>query len=772
MQNSGLLPIRVHAFLQRALVGLTLFCLFIGRTHAQTDSTLTPEASLRPPSIPDLMKQVRPSMVQILQRGRDGDGESVGTGFMVDSEGLIVTCLHVIGEGRPIEVRSATGETLTVTGIHAFDKNADLALLRVEPSDPRNGFPSLSLHEDPDVEVGTEVLAVGNPMGLVNSIVHGVLSGKRDLEGQQVLQIAMPIEPGNSGGPLLDRDGRVLGIVQAKSLLTRNLGFAIPVERLLPMLQQPNSVPMDRWMNLGRLPPDLWTLQGGANWHSRGGRILVDGLGTGFGGRSLLWRTAADQPPADPFEASQETDSADSWELEVHVRIENSDGAAGLIFRGDDRGHHYGFYPTAGQLRLTAFEGSDVLNWRILETRDVAAYRPDAWNRLRVVSTPNGFRCYVNNTPVFESTDNAIQGTRAGLAKFRNTRAEFRQFYQGPPRPNEDPLPASIRLALGWTGDITPALADTERAWMKEHPRRSRNALHQRAHELEQTAAMFRSLAEQIHRETVRESLADLLKKESELAALLNAALLVAYHDQPDIEPEGCLEVFEGLMNELESQVELESDPLERLHALRRFFKDSGFHGSRFEYQHRSNSHVNAVLDDREGIPITLSIVFIQLAQRLGLTDVHGLSLPGHFLVRYKPSSGPVLLIDPFHGADLIPADEADRIGSIAAGVPVRSEFLNAATHREIIQRLVTNLLRFTEDSDGPKGALPYADLLVAIAADPTQEARQRIERSRLRWRLGDFEGIREDLGWVLDNKPPGVDLDRVSRAWESLPGQ
>ena len=84
-----------------------------------------------------------------------------------------------------------------------------------------------------------------------------------------MLQLAMPIEAGNSGGPLVDRDGRVLGIITLKSLQTNNLGFAIFANSLKPLLEKPNPIPMSRWLTIGQLNPRDWTPLFGARWRQR-----------------------------------------------------------------------------------------------------------------------------------------------------------------------------------------------------------------------------------------------------------------------------------------------------------------------------------------------------------------------------------------------------------------------------------------------------------------------------------------------------------------------
>jgi S1-C subfamily serine protease len=139
----------------------------------------------------------RESVVVVSYFGRDGTEEGVGAGVVVATNGLIATCLHVIGEARPIRVRLHNGSRHEVTEIHAWDRNLDLALIRIDAP----GLQPLPLGNSDALNQGASVVAIGNPLGLEHSIVQGVVSARRDFDGQEMLQLAIPIEPGNSGGP-------------------------------------------------------------------------------------------------------------------------------------------------------------------------------------------------------------------------------------------------------------------------------------------------------------------------------------------------------------------------------------------------------------------------------------------------------------------------------------------------------------------------------------------------------------------------------------------
>lgn len=733
------------------LCGATL--LLAPAAGAAESKDVSTEASRPTYSTEQLVTRVRPSLVTLSTRARDGTLEGVGTGFVIDASGLIATSLHVVGESRPISARLASGEELEVISVHAFDRHADLAILRVAATN----LPALPLGDSSRLAVGAEVVAFGNPLGLENSVVAGVLSGRRSFDEIEMLQVAIPIEPGNSGGPLLDRAGRVNGLVNAKSLLTRNLGFATPINLLKPLLERPNPVPLARWVRTGALDSNRWESHLGANWRQRAGRIQVEGVGSGFGGRSYVVQRA--EAPEQPYEVT------------VTVRLKDEAGAAGLIFGGDDQGRHYGFYPTGGQLRLTAFEGPEVFSWRILGTVPSTAYRSGDWNVLRVRQDSGRIRCWVNGAEVFSVAESALLGRRVGLAKFRNTIAEFRDFACATSLESGASLAENLANALGGSSSPAPAPLNPEQlAALRTQLPAARAFLAARAQNLEREATRLRELAQQLHRDQVRDDLVAELNQGEEKIDLARAALLVARLDQPDLDLTAYRQQLRDLGDELRSRLTASLSDAERVERLRKFlFEENGFHGSRHDYYNPANSYLNEVLDDREGLPITLSFVFLSVGEQAGIPDLHGVPLPGHFLVKHAPAGTDERLIDVFDGGRYLTHSEADELGSSAARLPVRSEFIRPATKREMIVRLLGNLQSFTERDESPAASLPYADLLVAVAGDARSEAAQRIDRARLRSRTGDLAGARADLQWIVDTSPPGFVLEQLNEMIERL---
>ena len=180
----------------RGLMVGWLAMFIAGLVHA---ADAVPAKPVDDPSIAELAERVAKSVVVVTHTGRDGKQAGLGTGFIISPDGLIATNLHVIGEARPILVRLNDGKEYPVTAVHATERKMDLAVVRIEAK----GLPALDLGDSDALKQGEDVVAIGNPLGLKHSVVSGIVSGRREIDGMPMIQLAIPIEAGNSGGPLL-----------------------------------------------------------------------------------------------------------------------------------------------------------------------------------------------------------------------------------------------------------------------------------------------------------------------------------------------------------------------------------------------------------------------------------------------------------------------------------------------------------------------------------------------------------------------------------------
>jgi hypothetical protein len=161
-----------------------------------------------------------------------------GSGFIIDDE-LIATNVHVIeGSNSAYILKNGEEKKYTVSGYVAIDKANDLVILKV------SGVygTKLPLGSETLAEIGEKIYAVGNPKGLKGTFSEGIISGIRNIETNQVLQITAPISPGSSGGPVLNSSGQVIGIAFASFTEGQNLNFAIPVKYLLNLKTKVSTI--------------------------------------------------------------------------------------------------------------------------------------------------------------------------------------------------------------------------------------------------------------------------------------------------------------------------------------------------------------------------------------------------------------------------------------------------------------------------------------------------------------------------------------------------
>ena len=192
-----------------------------------------------------LAEQLKPALVQIrVQRPteepdpEEGPRRALGSGFVIHPTGFVVTNAHVVERSSTVQVRLASGRRLTGTVV-GRDRRVDLALVKVEPAGP---LPVLPLGDSERLSVGELVLALGHPFGLEQTVSLGIVSRKgaplqAAAPGFDFIQTDAAVNPGNSGGPLVDMGGQVVGV---NTMAARNgsIGFAIPVNLIKALLPQ------------------------------------------------------------------------------------------------------------------------------------------------------------------------------------------------------------------------------------------------------------------------------------------------------------------------------------------------------------------------------------------------------------------------------------------------------------------------------------------------------------------------------------------------------
>ena len=177
-----------------------------------------------------------PSVVTISVKGMMGEGG--GTGFLIDANGTIGTNHHVISHAEKIQVKLMDGTVADEVEVLVENEGQDLALLRIKT---KHALAPVVLGDSDKIVVGERAVSIGNPLGLEHTLTDGVVSSRRVIEGKKMIQMSTPVSPGNSGGPLFNARGEVIGVSTAIYLggspLAQNLNLAMPINDLKAMLR-------------------------------------------------------------------------------------------------------------------------------------------------------------------------------------------------------------------------------------------------------------------------------------------------------------------------------------------------------------------------------------------------------------------------------------------------------------------------------------------------------------------------------------------------------
>lgn len=239
------------------------------------------------------------------------------------------------------------------------------------------------------------------------------------------------------------------------------------------------------------------------------------------------------------------------------------------------------------------------------------------------------------------------------------------------------------------------------------------------------------------------------------------AALLVAAEDEAHLK----VDIVEYLLRlagmGIAARERLDAAPGAAVEVFNHFmFEELGFKGNSLNYYHPYNSYLNHVLDQRTGIPLTLSIIYMEVGRKAGL-NVEGINMPGHFIVRASESDSlDSTLVDPFYGKTLTPEECEERVDQIYDGhVALSEEHLRPVTTREILVRLLTNLEASYMRARLYRQALAMVERILLLAPGAVSERR---DRGML---LGQLERLPEavkEIQAYLNLAPQDADLEQV----------
>lgn len=239
---------------------------------------------------------------------------------------------------------------------------------------------------------------------------------------------------------------------------------------------------------------------------------------------------------------------------------------------------------------------------------------------------------------------------------------------------------------------------------------------------------------------------------------LARAALLIAKPEYPGLNLERYLHRLDRIA--AEARVAGSRDALRRLHRLREFlFEEAGFRGNAEEYFDPRNSCLNEVLDRKLGIPITLSLVLMEVGRRLGL-PIQGIGLPAHFIVGIE-INGCQILLDPFHGGTVLTAESAQELVSRVLGrrVTLQAEHFVPVTKRQLLARMLNNLKAIYWRTREWEKALRMVERLLVLEPEAPGEIR---DRGVILANLGELPRAVRDWEHYLNHQPAAPDAETV----------
>jgi regulator of sirC expression with transglutaminase-like and TPR domain len=255
---------------------------------------------------------------------------------------------------------------------------------------------------------------------------------------------------------------------------------------------------------------------------------------------------------------------------------------------------------------------------------------------------------------------------------------------------------------------------------------------------------------------------------EDEKIDLLRGALLIAETDYPQLRAELYVRKIEELAVRAKSRLADGCDPSESIQVLNQIlFDEEGLRGNNEEYYDPRNSFLNDVLDRKLGIPITLAVIYMEVARRIGF-PLFGVGMPGHFLLKHYDVDGRQTLIDCFESGKILSATDCQhRLDEIYSGqLALQPNFLGAVPRRQILMRILNNLRSIYLTRRNFRKAVQIVDLILAIYPRSPEDVKQR---AVLLYEIGQTGRALEDFDLYLKMSPEASDADEIRQVSLSI---
>ena len=274
-----------------------------------------------------------------------------------------------------------------------------------------------------------------------------------------------------------------------------------------------------------------------------------------------------------------------------------------------------------------------------------------------------------------------------------------------------------------------------------------------------------------IHPPTPLEYFATLVAGDDDAAfPLLEAAASLAQDEYPDLDMQQVLGDVDQLVARLKRRIPKDAAALQKLRCMQQFFyRDMGFAGNANNYYEPDNSYLNAVLRTRKGIPISLAVIWLEIAQAVGL-NAHGVSFPGHFMIKVTLPRGQVV-IDPLNGTSLSREELSERIEPYKRRSGLIDEYdvplglyLQSAKPRDILTRMLRNLKEIHKTQEDWPRFIAVQNRLITLLPDAWSEYRDRgLALAEMEEKLGSSSAAIPDLELYLSKAEDALDIDAIA---------
>ncbi len=256
---------------------------------------------------------------------------------------------------------------------------------------------------------------------------------------------------------------------------------------------------------------------------------------------------------------------------------------------------------------------------------------------------------------------------------------------------------------------------------------------------------------------------------------LTEAAVSIAHDEHPRLDVQAVLSEIDAMAQRLRERIPADAVPVQKLRFLNRyFFQELGFAGNVNDYYASANSYLHELLRTRRGIPISLAVLYIELAQQIGLT-ARGVAFPGHFLIKVRMPQGEVIL-DPFSGQSLSRDELEERLVPYKRRQGLLGEFdmplglfLQSASPREVVARMLRNLKEIHRAAEDWGRLLAVQQRLVILLPRDWDERR---DRGLTHAELGAWDAAADDLDAYLDHSPQAADRRAIAERAAELRAQ